>query len=211
MCREPRQWRAIAGCCRSRHNSYVRFRPQPDTQPIAVLARKLPLVQPEHFLAMRLTRGTTMKLPIRNYTPDALTLFIEPQCDEHEIPSGGEAIVLLQDDRPHSIDVHPDGFIALWDEGSAPLATVQVFPDQQHSRGFVSTQRPRVDVDGSSVGRQLGDIKRRAIIITLAAAIVSVSAGWAMRGFIATDRCLDRGGAWNGDLDACTLPRRNGS
>lgn len=75
-----------------------------------------------------------MKLPIRNYTTERLTLFIEPQCDEHEIPSGGEAIVLLQDGRPHSIDVHPGGFIALWDEGTDPLATVQVFPDQQPSR-----------------------------------------------------------------------------
>lgn len=152
-----------------------------------------------------------MKLPIRNYTPDELTLFIEPQCDEHEIPPGGEAIVLLQDDRPHSIDVHPNRFIALWDEGSDPVAAVQVFPDQQHSRSIVAVQLPSMDVEGFPRKRQLSRLKPCALLIALAPALTGISAGWVMRGSIANDRCLDRGGAWNGDLDACTVPMRNGS
>lgn len=141
-----------------------------------------------------------MKLPIRNYTPGGLTLFIEPQCHDHEIPPGGEAIVLLEDNRPHSIDVHPDSFLALWDEGHDQLATVQVFTDQQHSRGFAESLHPTVEVSGSSVSRQPKLLKHRALLIGVVAVLVSFSAGWAMRGFIATDRCLDRGGAWNGDL-----------
>ena len=74
-----------------------------------------------------------MKLPIRNCTSNPITLFIEPQCDQHEIPSGGEAIVTLEDGRPHSIDLHSEQWVSLWDEGSNPLAEVRVFPDQDHS------------------------------------------------------------------------------
>jgi len=57
-----------------------------------------------------------MKLPIRNNTAKPLHLFIEIFCDEYEIPPGGEAIVTLEDDRPHSIDVN-EGGITIWDEG----------------------------------------------------------------------------------------------
>jgi hypothetical protein len=74
-----------------------------------------------------------MRLPIRNYTASPITLFIEPQCDQHEIPPGGEAIVTLEDGRPHSIDLYPEQWISLWDEGTNPLAEVRVFPDQDHS------------------------------------------------------------------------------
>src|SRR5688500_11090759 len=58
-----------------------------------------------------------MKLPIRNRTSQPLTLFIEPYCDEHEIPPGGEAIVILADGEPHSLDFHPENWVSLWDEG----------------------------------------------------------------------------------------------
>jgi hypothetical protein len=57
-----------------------------------------------------------MKLPIRNNTAKPLHLFIEIFCDECEIPPGGEAIVTLEDGRPHSIDVY-EGGITIWDEG----------------------------------------------------------------------------------------------
>lgn len=47
-----------------------------------------------------------MKLPIRNRTALPLTLFIEPYCDQHEIPPNAEAIVILADSYPHSMDFH---------------------------------------------------------------------------------------------------------
>ncbi len=76
-----------------------------------------------------------MRLPIRNYTSEPLTLCVEPLCEEYEIPAGGEAIVILQDGRPHSIDVHPDRWVTLWDEGT-PEAEVKVYADHQHGRGL---------------------------------------------------------------------------
>lgn len=59
-----------------------------------------------------------MRLPIRNHLSEPLTLFIEPWCIEEEVPVGGQAIITLQDGRPHSIDIHPDHFVTVWDEGS---------------------------------------------------------------------------------------------
>jgi hypothetical protein len=75
-----------------------------------------------------------VRLPIRNYTSTPLTLFIEPYCNQFEIPPGGEAIITLEDGQPHSIDYHPDNWVSLWDEGLNPMATVEVFPDQNHKR-----------------------------------------------------------------------------
>ena len=77
-----------------------------------------------------------MKLPIRNYTAEALTLCVEPLCEEYEIPAGGEAIIVLQDGRPHSLDIHTDRWVTLWDEGSDPQAVVHVYRDQQSRRGL---------------------------------------------------------------------------
>ncbi len=74
-----------------------------------------------------------MRLPIRNHTANTITLFIEPQCRQHDIPPGGEAIVTLEDGRPHSIDLHSEQWVSLWDEGTSPLAEVSVYPDQDHS------------------------------------------------------------------------------
>jgi hypothetical protein len=71
-----------------------------------------------------------MRLPIRNYLATPITLFIEPYCEQHEIPPGGEAIVTLDDGEPHSLDFHPDNWVSLWNEGSA-WAKVEVFADRQ--------------------------------------------------------------------------------
>lgn len=57
-----------------------------------------------------------MRVPIRNKGNRPLTLFIELQCEQFEVPVGGEAIVRLEDGRPHSIDVE-DGWVTVWDEG----------------------------------------------------------------------------------------------
>ena len=57
-----------------------------------------------------------MRVPIRNRGDGPLTVFVEVQCDQFEVPVGGEAIVRLQDGRPHSIDVE-DGWVTIWDEG----------------------------------------------------------------------------------------------
>jgi hypothetical protein len=75
-----------------------------------------------------------MKLPIRNYRPEPLTLFIEPWCDQYQIPPGGEAIVTLEDGRPHSIDFHPGNWVSLSDEGSDAMAKVEVYPDRDFAR-----------------------------------------------------------------------------
>lgn len=57
-----------------------------------------------------------MRVPIRNKGNGPLTVFVELECDQFEIPVGGEAIVRLEDGRPHSIDVE-DGWVTIWDEG----------------------------------------------------------------------------------------------
>jgi hypothetical protein len=54
-------------------------------------------------------------------------------CIQHDIPPGGEAIVILEDGRPHSIDLHPDQWVSLWDEGAKSLAEVMVYSDQDFS------------------------------------------------------------------------------
>ncbi|WP_426387618.1 hypothetical protein [Sphingobium sp. R-21] len=73
-----------------------------------------------------------MRLPIRNYLSTPLTIFIEPICDQYEVPVGGEAIVTLEDGHPHSIDVHPDQWVSIWNEGQE-LAQVEIFNEHQFS------------------------------------------------------------------------------
>ena len=46
-----------------------------------------------------------MRLPIRNTGKAPLTIFVEPYCDQYEVPIAGEAIVTLEDGAPHSIDL----------------------------------------------------------------------------------------------------------
>ncbi len=58
-----------------------------------------------------------MRLPIRNKTDWALHIFIEPWCDDYEVPPKGEAFVHLEDGLPHSIDVF-DGQVSIWSEGA---------------------------------------------------------------------------------------------
>jgi hypothetical protein len=71
-----------------------------------------------------------MRLPIRNYLATPLTIFIEPVCDQYEVPVGGEAIVTLEDGYAHSIDVHPDQWVSIWNEGPE-WAKVEVFTEHQ--------------------------------------------------------------------------------
>lgn len=70
-----------------------------------------------------------MKIPIRNYLATPLTIFIEPYYDQYDIPVGCEALVTLDDDFPFQIDVHPDNWVSIWDEGIM-RAVVEVF--EQH-------------------------------------------------------------------------------
>ncbi|WP_395393918.1 hypothetical protein WBP07_01980 [Novosphingobium sp. BL-8A] len=73
-----------------------------------------------------------MKLPIRNYLATRLTIFIEPYCDQYDVPAGGEAVVTLDDGFPFSIDVHPEEFITIWDGGDN-FAEVEIFERRQIS------------------------------------------------------------------------------
>lgn len=71
-----------------------------------------------------------MRLPIRNYLPAPMTVFVEPICDQYEVPAGGEAIITLEDGHPHSIDLHPNNWVSVWNEGFEP-AVVEVFGQHQ--------------------------------------------------------------------------------
>ena len=67
-----------------------------------------------------------MRIPIRNKSESPLTVFVELQCDQFEVPVGGEAIVRLADGRPHSIDVDRN-WVTIWDEEGD--ASVEVISD----------------------------------------------------------------------------------
>jgi hypothetical protein len=71
-----------------------------------------------------------MRLPIRNKGDRTFTIFVEPQCDEHEVPAGGEAIVDLEDGCPHSIDIY-EARVTIWDEGSD--ARVEVVSEAENA------------------------------------------------------------------------------
>ena len=73
-----------------------------------------------------------MKLPIRNYTSTSLTLFVEPYCDEYEIPPQGEAIVILDDGEPYSLDFHPENWVSLWNEGESD-AVVEIISKEENT------------------------------------------------------------------------------
>lgn len=73
-----------------------------------------------------------MRLPIRNYLSAPMTIFIEPICDQYEVPAGGEAIVTLEDGHPHSLDFHADNWLSIWNEGP-DFAVVEVFDQYQVS------------------------------------------------------------------------------
>ena len=70
-----------------------------------------------------------MRLPIRNKSERALTIFFEPVCDEYEVPPGGEAIVLIEDGALDSIDVF-EGQVSIWDNGAE--ARVEIISDQHN-------------------------------------------------------------------------------
>ena len=69
---------------------------------------------------------------------------------------------------------------------------------------------PIVVVDRFSKIRQFGGMKPRILIAVIVAFVIGISAGGAGRNFIASDRCLDRVGAWDADPNACDLQRGNG-
>lgn len=69
-------------------------------------------------------RKGAMRIPIRNKGDRPLTIFVELQCDQFEVPVGGEAIVRLADGQPHSIDVD-DAWVTIWDEsGDASVEVI---------------------------------------------------------------------------------------
>ena len=89
---------------------------------------------------------------------------------------------------------------------TAATARASYFP----SEGFLLRTlewrlSPLADIDGPQKDGQPNDMKRRILFAVAIALLVGILAGWATRGFVASDRCFDRGGAWDGDLDACRL------
>lgn len=73
-----------------------------------------------------------MRLPIRNYLSTPLTIFIEPMCDRYEVPVGDEATVVLADGHRHSIDIHPENCVSIWNEGPE-WVVVEIFNEHQFS------------------------------------------------------------------------------
>lgn len=71
-----------------------------------------------------------MRLPIRNKTERTLHVFIEPWCDNYELPPKGEAFVHLEDGHPHSIDVF-DGQVSIWSEGAKEVRVDVVSEEDQ--------------------------------------------------------------------------------
>ena len=105
-----------------------------------------------------------MKLPIRNRTSTPLTLFIEPHCDQHEISAGGEAIVTLDDGETHSLDIHPENWVSLWNEG-ASLAVVDVVSKEQNTvvdaLAFARMWLYRFGPQGEAAARDMDDAVER--------------------------------------------------
>jgi hypothetical protein len=101
-----------------------------------------------------------VKLPIRNYTPTPLTLFIEPHCDEYEIPPEGEAIVILDGGESHSIDFHPENWVSLWNEGGSE-AVVEIVSKEQNAvvdaLAFARVWLHRYGPEGEAAAKDLGD------------------------------------------------------
>ena len=64
-----------------------------------------------------------MRLPIRNLTSQPIRLFIEPECDNYEIPVGGGAVLKISN-GPHSIDIREDEVI-FWNNGNS-FSTVEI-------------------------------------------------------------------------------------
>ncbi len=96
---------------------------------------------------------------------------------------------------------------------AAPASGVTAFVKDHHlTRHSVALidmngdNRPNSVINGSTGRLQLGAMKRRILLSIFVPLLVGMSAGWAARDFVAQDRCLDRGGAWSGDLRACELP-----
>lgn len=104
-----------------------------------------------------------MKLPIRNCTALPLTLFIEPYCDQYEIPAEGEAIVTL-DSEAHSIDFHPENWVSLWIQGAGG-AVVEVVSKAQNvvvdALFFVGGWLHQYGLEGEAAARDLADAVER--------------------------------------------------
>lgn len=64
-----------------------------------------------------------MRLPIRNIHERTMTIFMEPACDQYEVPVGGEAIVRIDDGMLDSIDVD-DGWMTIWDNSCEAVVEV---------------------------------------------------------------------------------------
>ena len=69
-----------------------------------------------------------MRLPIRNRGSKPFALVIEVHADEYTIPTGGTAIVTLEDGLPHEIDVWEDQ-ITVWNAGNEQAEVELIGPE----------------------------------------------------------------------------------
>jgi hypothetical protein len=106
------------------------------------------------------TEGRVMKLPIRNHISSPLTLFIEPYCDQYEIPPEGEAIVTLEDGEPYSLDCCPENLVTLWGNHGGD-ALVEIVSKEQnrviHALSFVHGFLFQYGREGKAAARDLHD------------------------------------------------------
>lgn len=80
-----------------------------------------------------------MRIPIRNKLDRVLTIFVELQCDQFEVPVGGEAIVRLEDGCPHSIDID-DAWVTIWDEGGTAAIEIIANSDKRVDDALMYTR-----------------------------------------------------------------------
>lgn len=68
-----------------------------------------------------------MRLPIKNNFDRPLTVFMEPMCNQFEIPPGGEAIVRIEDGFLGPIEFE-DAWVTIYD--TSCCASVEIVSDQ---------------------------------------------------------------------------------
>lgn len=71
-----------------------------------------------------------MRLPIRNTYDRPLNIFMEPMCDQFEVPVDGMAIVRIEDGMLSLIDVN-DAWVTIYDESCEAIVEIVSKEDQR--------------------------------------------------------------------------------
>lgn len=72
-----------------------------------------------------------MRLPISNCLSGPLTIFVEPYCDQYDVPAGGVAWITLSEGD--GIEIYSECWVTIWDNGPGEV-TVEVLDSHQTSQ-----------------------------------------------------------------------------